>query len=142
MSSSTSLTIPLEIVGPPGRGASLVFRFNVIALWSKSVLCKPWRMSHPETSVVLSKLIRKKSILDLFLLSLHLGLNVKSLRVGKNILYGSVSLRSLQRSSKSSEWRRLGNLCIFKQSMLVSTGSLDTVQFQSPPKIIGKLPNF
>ena len=119
-----------------------MFNFNTIALWSKRELWRPGKMSHPDTSVMLSMLIRKKSILDLFMLSLHLGLKVKSLRVGKNILSGSVSLRSLHSSSSNSEWRKLGSLCMLRQSMLVSIGSLEKVQFQSPPKIIGKFPSF
>ena len=124
MSSSWSLIIDLEMVGLPVFFSSIVFTFKVVALWSKRSFWSPGLMSQKETSLRTFSPTKKKSNLDLFLLATLLGLNEKSFREGKNSLYGSVKLNSAQRSLSISEWRLLGSLCILRQSMLVSIGSV------------------
>ena len=123
------------------RVCSLLFIFKTIALWSNSEFCSPGSISQEEMSLNSSWPTRKKSIRGLFLLSIHLGLKEKSLRVGKKRQYGSVRLCSVHRSLRSSECLIFGSLFIFKQSKFVSIGSVAKVQFQSPPKITSEFPS-
>ena len=54
---------------------------------------------------------------------------------------GSTILNSLQRAHKYSECLLFGEAAIFKMSILLKRSPLLTVQFQSPPNIMGKSPN-
>ena len=83
----------------------------------------------------------KKSILDLLVEVTDLGQNVKSFLFGYKALYGSEKSNSLQRLLNSCECLILGLKDIFKQSILSLAKSVETVQFQSPPRITGPSPN-
>ena len=97
-------------------------------------------MSQELAEIKSEVLIRKKSILDLFVSAGLRGIKEKSFLPGQKSRYGSVRLRSIHNSRSNIECLELGTSCMLRQSMLVPIGSVEKVQFQSPPIIVGRLP--
>ena len=68
------------------------------------------------------------------------GVKVNSLRLGLKNLKGSIKSQSLHSDQRYSECLLLGGAAIFKMSILLFRSPLLTVQFQSPPKMVGNFP--
>ena len=70
-------------------------------------------MSHELTEIKSGVLIKKKSILDLFVCAGLRGIKEKSFLPGQKSRYGSVRLRSVQSSRSNIECLELGTSCMW-----------------------------
>ena len=108
-----------------------------IALWSKIELCRPSAIAQSVIFVQQFSVTKKKIDTRSIFFVTHRGRQVNSFLDGKKILYGSHNESFSIKLSRRLVWKAFGILIMSQTSGLISTVRSETVQFQSPPIIIG-----